>query len=323
MQIRKLYAIDTVQESYSLDGYLTAVWNDPTVSYADGVYFENDNVADVLGPQIWSPSIEFINTLEARDNPHVTLKFGKFNTVDNVLVGNVEYSERFHGAFSSADLDFRRYPFDEQTFTLVLESFANDSEKMKLAVWPDKTLEDGTYCHKNDSIPVIKELQDAMVEWELLEICQSIEVFELESVKYSSFTYAIKAERSPEYFIWQFFLPLLLIVASSWLVFFLRDFGDRLSIGFTLMLTVVAFNFFTSTLLPRLPYNTFIETAVISGYISIFGAILAVVLCHAAEKTRYQAVMSTFFSHCRWMFPFGYGLAALVGVYEFLYKPLE
>jgi hypothetical protein len=58
-----------------------------------------------------------------------------------------------------------------------------------------------------------------------------------------------------------------MIVVASWIVFWISDFGNQLGTAFTLLLTVVAFNFYASTLLPRLPYNTFIEIAIISGYV--------------------------------------------------------
>ncbi len=48
----------------------------------------------------------------------------------------------------------------------------------------------------------------------------------------------------------------------------------QLEIGFTLMLTVVAFNFYSASILPKLPYQTFIETAIIVGYVFIFPRIV-------------------------------------------------
>ena len=258
--------------------------------------------------------------MNKRDIPQRTLVFGGDSDRENTYMGNVEYSERFHGTFWSSAIDFRQYPFDKQKFEIVIESFANNNNVMEFALWPGKAAQGEQRCQLNLNNPAILQLHESMIEWDLLTICESISETDLGGESYSKYTYSIEAKRRPGYFVWQFFLPLMLIITLSWIVFFLQDFSNRLNIGFTLLLTVVAFNFYTSTLLPRLPYNTFIETAVISGYVSIFCAILAVVLCHYAEGTRYQNVTASFFSHCRWMFPLGYSFAVAFVIWWFLYR---
>jgi hypothetical protein len=319
--IKKLYAIDTVQESYDLDGYMTAKWDDPGILFRKGLSFEGDNIDSVLGTRIWSPSLEFVNRMKERDSPQRTLDFGRDSDPEKPDTGNVKYSERFQGTFWSSAIHFRKHPFDKQIFELLLESFANDNKVLEFALFPNKSArKDGPRCHLDLKKPDIKQLHDSIIEWDLLRICESISETDLGGgAEYSKYTFSIEAERKPAYFVWQFFLPLMLIIASSWVVFFIQDFSSRLNIGFTLLLTVVAFNFYTSTLLPRLPYNTFMETTVISGYVSIFCAILAVVLSHFSEGTRYQSSIERYFSHCRWVFPLAYALSAAFVIWWFLY----
>jgi hypothetical protein len=46
------------------------------------------------------------------------------------------------------------------------------------------------------------------------------------------------------------------------------------------MLTVVAFAFYTTNILPKLPYTSFLNALVIVGYLSIFVGILVVLAHH-------------------------------------------
>jgi hypothetical protein len=221
--------------------------------------------------------------------------------------GRVTYDERFNATFHS-DMDFRKYPFDTQTLTVGIESFS----------FPDSIV-----VFEVGSVRLPHHEPDDQ-EWRLSKPVASVRTETYNTIDgapeaYSHFEFALTAERNPGYFVWQFFLPLILIIAASWAVFWISSFSDQIQTLFTLMLTVVAFNFYTSTLLPRLPYNTFIEITVISGYVSIFLAILMIVVNHSIERrkrgsssdeTEYE-IAPKLMRVCRWLFPLGYSLFIL------------
>jgi hypothetical protein len=119
--------------------------------------------------------------------------------------------------------------------------------------------------------------------------------------QYSRLTVQIEGHRNPAYYLWSFLLPLSLIIASSWAVFWVDGFSDRLQTAFTMLLTVVAYAFYTSNMLPRLPYTTLIEQLVVAGYCSIFIAVLLLVYVQQRAETghNYQWLVL----RCRWMFP--------------------
>ena len=73
---------------------------------------------------------------------------------------------------------------------------------------------------------------------------------------------------------------------SSWVIFWIKSYTDQLNIGFTLLLTVVAFNFFSNSLLPKLPYNTFLESVIILSYISITSSIILLVYRKTVKKKK-------------------------------------
>ena len=120
----------------------------------------------------------------------------------------------------------------------------------------------------------------------------------------SAYQFSVLGDRRHGYFIWQFFFPLIMIVVASWIVFWISDFGNQLSTAFTLLLTVVAFNFYVATLLPRLLYNTFIEVCIF-GYVNIFMTILIVVIQHQLLERKRSVSVFQFMRFSRVLFPVG------------------
>jgi hypothetical protein len=136
--------------------------------------------------------------------------------------------------------------------------------------------------------------------------------YETYGKNYSRFKFSIRGDREHGYFIWQFFFPLIMIVGAACMVFWITEFGDQLSTAFTLFLTVVAFNFYVSTWLPRLPYNTFIEISVIAAYLTIFLTILSIVASHQLTIHGREHAAAWLTRTCRGLFPAGVAVGAFV-----------
>ncbi|MCZ6617244.1 MAG: hypothetical protein O7E57_03850 [Gammaproteobacteria bacterium] len=73
VKVNKIFAISEVDETYLLDGYLTARWMDsrnpkPSIdSKLAHLDYLDDNAESVLGSSIWWPYIEFINVTGKRE----------------------------------------------------------------------------------------------------------------------------------------------------------------------------------------------------------------------------------------------------------------
>ena len=78
------------------------------------------------------------------------------------------------------------------------------------------------------------------------------------------------------------------------------------------MLTVVAFNFYSASILPKLPYNTFIEYVFIVGYIFIFLGILAVIINHRINGIEEEENKIPLLKHFRYGFPLVYAIIMIV-----------
>ncbi|WP_447637325.1 hypothetical protein [Flavobacterium microcysteis] len=275
IHLNKIYDINSVNQTYMIDGYLVLAWHDPNLEKKYCQKNDNKLVYEnkAFPKDILVPSFEFINILGDREiiNRRLIVNSDK----------NLIYNERFHGRFTTP-MDFHKYPNDKQCFTIQLESFSMEKEDLVFVspqLFP-KVL-DPSY----------------MEEWNILEKKDYVNEMMYNHLSankkgesFSRCNFEIFAQRKIEYYLWKVFLPIGLLVVASWLVFWVKDFANQLNISFTLMLTMVTFNFFTSSLLPTLPYNTFIEIVIISGYISIFLTLVAIIFTYAYSKNKKTTV---------------------------------
>ncbi len=173
--------------------------------------------------------------------------------------------------------------------------------------------------------PKISESQRLFDKWEILEMNSRIEKISYEELdniyqqetKFSRAVFEIKAKRLSGYFVWQVLFPIFIIIMASFVVFWIVDFSNQIGIGFTLMLTVVAFNFYSVTILPKLPYNTFIEFIIIVGYIFILLSIIAVITNNLINREREKSERINLLKLFRILFPVSYLITMSVLSYLF------
>jgi hypothetical protein len=296
IHLNKIYDINSVNKTYSIDAYLVVSWHDKSVS--DWMYGKNKIIYEneKFPETILVPSFEFINILGNREIINKQLIVNP----DKTLI----YNERFHGTFTS-NMDFHKYPNDKQCFMIQLESFSMEKKDL---VFINPQL-----------FPKVLD-QSYIEEWEILGkkdyVNQKVYNHLSTSKKGEEFSrcnFEIYAQRKLEYYIWKVMLPIGILVVASWLVFWVKDFANQLNISFTLMLTMVTFNFYTSSLLPTLPYNTFIELIIISGYISIFLTLIAIIFTYAYSKNDNTTIrINTFF---KLFFPLLYILYIMICIF--------
>jgi hypothetical protein len=147
-----------------------------------------------------------------------------------------------------APLDFRRFPFDRQSLTIHVESFSHDVDRLELLV--------------DESFSGFAQDFD-MPEWQVLgtesRTTQRLRV--QEGREYSRIEFTVNVKRKVGYYVWKVILPVLLITAISWVVFWMSTdaLGRRAGISATGMLTVIAYQFIIAGSLPRFPYLTVLD----------------------------------------------------------------
>lgn len=250
-------------------------------------------MSELLGRLIWWPDLELINTVGGRDR--TALRLEVFES------GEILYTERFQAELSS-NMDFRKFPFDEQSFSILIESYTYREEDLVFAD-PDAKL-----GHLRET---------PAPDWAIGMPRTKISRHEYGEGWFSRYTLEVDADRLPGYFVWQVFLPLFLILGTSWIVFWLSELSDKISVAFTCLLTLVAFNFYTATMLPQLPYNTFIEVVVIAAYVATFVLIGFILVAERLRLAGKDAAYERLDRAGRWLFPLGLALTLAVTALRF------
>ena len=115
-------------------------------------------------------------------------------------------------------------------------------------------------------------------DWKIDRVKATVDVMYVETFDryHSRYTFAIHADRITAYYVWKVILPLCLIVAMSWAVFWINpaQFGPQIGLSATAMLTLIAFLFATTNMLPALGYFTILDLLIGGATILVFLAML-------------------------------------------------
>lgn len=172
--------------------------------------------------------------------------------------GLVSHFQRYFGSLSTYH-HLKRFPFDDQVFKLRMSSTHYDLDELVLSVNTDMTR--------------ISELIN-IPDWTIKEVKADIDTrdaFGLGNIQ-SMYVLEIQAERDSNFYIWKILVPLTLIVMMSWVVFWINPvkFGSQLGISATSMLTLIAFQFAQTGVLPKLSYFTIMDKLILGSSVLVF-----------------------------------------------------
>jgi hypothetical protein len=281
-------------ESFKLDGYLFLTWKDRRLAFTSN---QNNLGSKTYKPgEIWSPDVHFSNVELKRETAYTQIKVSPDGTVN--------YKERFKGTFNS-EMDVRRFPFDRQKLKLVLESPLNDTREVVFNV---------------DKIKTGKSPEAFLTGWKIGEhnAVAQITKSEVEDIKENKYTYEINIFRDSDSYFWNIIVPLLLIIAVSFTVFWSRSFESNTVISFSSLLSAIAFNIVIAEELPKVAYLTFINGFILISYLVICLAIIQIVIKHYLNAEKKEELSIKMDRICRWLFPSAFGLSNLILILIFL-----
>ena len=203
---------------------------------------------------IWHPEVYVFNQqkVESYLSEHV------YVTPD----GTVSYVQRFYGTFGNT-LDMRDFPFDQQRLPIKLVSFFESSDVQlrfndKLTGQNDQLSIAGWYVSKG--------------EISLFDFSTRSSHTADSEYSFSQLQYVMTAIRDVNYYRWKAMLPLILIVVMSWIVFWIdpSQLGPQLAMAATAMLTLIAFLFSLTGILPPVSYLTRMDYFVYGSLALVF-----------------------------------------------------
>lgn len=279
--------IEDVSQSITVDIIVRQSWTDTRLIPYAGCKFTLE--------QVWTPHIDIVNS------GHLWTRLR--NYVEVFPFGRVQYMQRYHGAVVFP-YQAHRFPFDKHNITLAFVSLEYGQSEVVL-------VNDEEFTGRSAS-------EFNVADWSfgaVLPFVQSTYLDSSENV-HSELNITLTAQRRTSYFIWKIMVPLSLIVAMSWSVFWLHParYGPQVGLSATSMLTLIAFLFATEAIVPRLNYLTIMDKFVLGSTILVFLALVeAVMTAYFIAKER-EAVAVRMDRYCRMIFPAAFVLLIL-GLY--------
>jgi hypothetical protein len=282
--MKDLMAIDDVNQNLIGEFGIVLRWTDPRLSQLEGCEISIDN--------IWSPGLVFLNSGRRFIGHPRVASIGPG--------GQVKYVQMYSGAFSTYH-NLSDFPFDKQSFRISLISLKWWEEDVVLVVNEKMA---GRLKRLDISDWIIKGVEATVGR----EYGPSHKRFK------SRYDFNISAERIKAYYLWKVILPLCLIVAMSWCVFWINpaQYGPQIGLSATSMLTLIAFIFATTNMVPKLGYLTILDRFIVGSTILVFLALvesLTTIYLVSQEKKELARRIDKF---SRLIFPITFGTISLM-----------
>lgn len=199
----------------------------------------------------------------------------------------------------SQPLELSDFPFDQQVFEIRLAVVGFYSDEVEIVVDPESNISE----------------EFSLPDWDVIDWkveAGSNQIF-LDKKPHDVVTFSFKADRRAGYFIGKVIIPLILIVAMSWVVFWIdpKASGTMISVAITAMLTLIAYRFAVGAHLPKVDYMTRLDLFILWSSIMVFASLIQVLITsHFANSDRLTLARNIDL-WCRWLYPITFLLIAL------------
>ena len=279
--------ISSVHQNFIANFYLEFRWQDSSLAHEG-----TDSISRDLD-DIWHPRLQLL----IQQNLKETFP----REVEIKPDGQVIYRQRVWGSFSQP-LELEDFPFDRQRLEITLVEVKYGSLKVRYKVNPDSGISNSL------SIP----------DWQVLGWGFEPAVVQLnKSVKQDSLVFHLDVKRYYSFFILKVIFPLMLIVAMSWLVFWIDPSmaASQISVSVTAMLTMIAYRFAIGGMVPKLPFMTHMDYFVMASTILVFLSLMEVVYTSYLSNNDRLVKARRIDFHARWIAPLIFALVVLETLY--------
>ncbi|XP_049865318.1 gamma-aminobutyric acid receptor subunit beta-like [Pectinophora gossypiella] len=254
LTIASFDAISEVNMDYTITLYLNQYWKDERLAFGlpDEVLTLSGDFAD----KIWVPDTFFANDKNS---------FLHDVTERNKLVrlggdGTITYGMRFTATLACM-MDLHYYPLDSQNCTVEIESYGY-------------TVSDVVMYWKETPVRGVEDAE--LPQFTILGHETNDRKEKLATGVYQRLSLSFKLRRNIGYFVFQTYLPSILIVMLSWVSFWINHEATsaRVALGITTVLTMTTISTGVRSSLPRISYVKAIDIYLVMCFVFVFAALL-------------------------------------------------
>ena len=251
--------IDEATQTFSVNMYVRLRWQDKRLTQSE----TSDRILPL--DSIWNPRVVVANQ-------HGLVRKSLPETVSVSPDGTVTYHQQYVLELNQL-LKLFDFPLDQHRFRV--QFAATGYTTNELVFTPDIVKSERELTGGGISNEL--SLQD----WDIVEYESRIEPYEpVPEVKAAGFAFEFKAKRRFPFYFWQVIVPLLVIVAMSWAAFWIDPSlaASQIGVATSSILSMIAYRFVLSNLLPRLPYMTRMDYFILGSTVMVFLALIEVIL---------------------------------------------
>jgi hypothetical protein len=277
--------IDDAKLSVFLDFAIRLTWHE------ESLVGKHEKIKYYAYNEIWTPDIQIANELDLRRKRKENLEV--------YPDGTVIFRQRYQGDLSLV-VDFSEFPLDKQMVNIQLVApMMNDIE----------LIPDDTFTGQAEKFSI--------QEWKISTGSLVIEPYEILSYKFVACNYKIEAHRRAEFYFWKVIIPLTIVIFMSWTVFWIDPvhIEAQLAVAATAMLTIIAYQFAISNMLPRISYFTRLDYFIVGSNLVVFLALLEAVFSSSFAKKKREKIARKMDSWSKIIFPLLYVIIIAITFY--------
>jgi hypothetical protein len=275
--------IDSAGQSFTANLFVSLRWHDPRLAH------EGPGERVLKLNKVWHPEMLFVNQQKIWPSLPEVVRIAPN--------GDAEYNQRVWGPFSQP-LNLREFPFDTQDFEIRIASAGSRPDEIDFVPDPDTV---------SGIAPAF-----SLPDWEILNWSLDFSPYEPVGSRRGSASFAMImiARRYVSHYLLKIILPLVLIVAMSWIVFWIdpEEAGTQIGVATTSMLTLIAYRFMVGGQVPVVPYLTRMDYFILGSTILVFLALMQSVLTSIMAHHEKLKSARRLDCCCRVIFPSAFGL---------------
>ena len=120
--------------------------------------------------------------------------------------------------------------------------------------------------------------------------------------------FEVEVRRRSEFYLFKIILPMMLMAAIPWVVFWLdpKDFAGEMGVPLSIVLSMVAFQLSISRDLPRVAYITFLDALFLTSFIFTVLCIAEIAVSYILQSHNHLRLAIKMHRAARWAFPLAY-----------------